>query len=87
LLPVLIVPLILASCAGSWNQGKPLELAAVPQRYVDGCTPPAKIALVTGVNAPKVNEGRLAVAYGKCARLQLDTANWTQSYLKGLAGK
>jgi hypothetical protein len=64
------------------NQGKPLELAAVPQRYLDGCAAPVLIAGPT-----KVNEGRLAVAYGKCARLQRDTATWTSTYLKGLAGK
>lgn len=64
------------------NQGKPLDIAAVPDRYLAGCAAPQIVAGPT-----KVNEGRLAVAYGKCARLQHDTAQWADGYLKGLAGK
>lgn len=72
----------LAACGGLSNQGKPLDIAAVPARYTAGCSAPALAA-----GSTKVNEGRLAVAYGKCTRLQHDTATWARDYLKGLGGK
>lgn len=71
---------MLTGCGGSYAVGNKLQIAAVPERYLAGCAEPQ---LVSG--ATKVNEGRLAVAYGKCSRLQRDTATWTRDYLASLA--
>lgn len=73
---------MLTGCGASSAGSSKLDIAAVPTRYTAGCPQPA---LVPGHKG--VNEGRLAVAFGKCDRLQRDTAMWTRDYLAGLSGK
>jgi hypothetical protein len=73
---------LLASCGASSTGNSTIDIAAVPARYTAGCAAPA-----LAVGSTKVNEGRLAVAYGKCSRLQRDTATWARDYMKGLGGK
>lgn len=55
----------------------------VPNAYRAGCADPV---LAPGTLS-KVNAGRLATAYGKCKRLQADTANWAQCYLADVGNK
>lgn len=69
----------------SGGTGSAPETAAIPERYRAGCdqfTP----ALAEGADR-RINAGRLAVAFGRCGRLQADTVTWTECHLLELAGK
>ncbi len=70
---------MLISCTSSSGNTSAPIIAAVPKVYRDGCPKPL---LIPG--NPKINEGRLAVALGSCARLQLDGTRWAVHYLAGL---